>query len=94
MSRSQVREGLSMLDIDAIYYPCPKAGPTWRPKAVGLGGKAQFPYMVDPNTGTSMYESDAILAYLFDKYGNGKVPLGLRLGMLTALSAGLGLMAR
>lgn len=36
-----------------------------------MGGKKQFPYMVDPNTGTSMYESDDIISYLFDTYGEG-----------------------
>ena len=38
-------------------------------QAIAMGGKSQFPYMVDPNTGTSMYESDDIIDYLFDKYG-------------------------
>ncbi len=27
-------------------------GPTWRPEAIAKGGKRQFPYMIDPNTGT------------------------------------------
>ena len=31
--------------------PTPKDGDLWRPKAIELGGKAQFPYMIDPNTG-------------------------------------------
>lgn len=39
-------------------------GPTWRPMAVAEGGKSQFPYMKDPNTGAAMYESDAIIAYI------------------------------
>ncbi len=30
------------------------------------GGKAQFPYLVDPNTGVEMYESLDIIDYLFD----------------------------
>jgi hypothetical protein len=46
-----VREAISVLDLDVRVYPCPKGGPTWRPKAVELGGKAQFPFLVDPNTG-------------------------------------------
>ncbi len=50
-SRPQVREAVSVLDLDVLVYPCPKDGPTWRPKAVELGGKAQFPYLVDPNSG-------------------------------------------
>lgn len=49
----------------------PTDGPTFRPKANKLGGQQQFPYMVDPNTKTSMYESDDIINYLFDSYGQG-----------------------
>lgn len=36
-----------------------------------MGGQSQFPYMVDPNTKTSMYESDDIISYLFESYGEG-----------------------
>jgi len=86
----KVREAVSILDIDVVFYPCPRDGKVWRPKAVEMGGKSMFPYMVDPNTGTAMYESDDIIKYLFEKYGDGQVPLTLRLGALTALSAGLG----
>lgn len=46
-------------------------GPTFRPKANKLGGQKQFPYMVDPNSKTDMYESDAIIDYLFKAYGEG-----------------------
>ena len=31
----QVREACSILDLDVLFYPCPKDGPNWRPK-VGL----------------------------------------------------------
>ena len=34
------------LDIDVLFYPCPKDGPNFRPKANEMGGKKQFPYMV------------------------------------------------
>ena len=30
-----------------------------------LGGKQRFPFLVDPNTGQQMYESDDIIQYLF-----------------------------
>jgi hypothetical protein len=69
----QVREVVTILDIDAIFYPCPQGGPTFRPKAKELSGKSQFPFMVDPNTGTSMLESDDIIKYLVNKYGDGTV---------------------
>ena len=50
--------------------------------------------MVDPNTGASMLESDDIIKYLTDTYGDGSVPITLRLGMLTVLMAGLGTIPR
>ena len=28
----QVREACSLLDLDVLFYPCPKDGPNWRPK--------------------------------------------------------------
>jgi glutathione S-transferase len=79
----KVREALSMLDVDAIIYPCPKDGTRFRPTAISKGGKAQFPYLVDPNTQFAGYESDAIIKYLFQTYGDGIVPLELSLGPLT-----------
>jgi hypothetical protein len=41
-----------------------------------------------------MYESDDIIQYLFNEYGDGEVPLTLRLGPVTAITAGLGLLGR
>ena len=90
----KVREALTVLNLDAVIYPCPKRGPRFRPKVVEMGGKAQFPYLVDPNTGTAMYESNAIVRYLFETYGSGPVPLMLRLGPLTDLSSSLASLAR
>ena len=45
-------------------------------------------------TGTAMYESDDIVKYLFNNYGDGKVPWGLSLGIITALSCSLALIPR
>ena len=42
-------------------------------QAKGLSGKAQFPLLVDPNSGKQMLESDAIVGYLFNEYGDGQV---------------------
>jgi glutathione S-transferase len=85
----KVREALSVLDLDADVFPCPKQGPRFRQEVIRRGGKAQFPWLVDPNTGVEMYESDAIVHYLFERYGDGNVPLPLALGVLTNLSAQL-----
>mmetsp|Transcript_5627 Transcript_5627/g.19276 ORF Transcript_5627/g.19276 Transcript_5627/m.19276 type:complete len:359 (+) Transcript_5627:145-1221(+) len=90
----KVREAVCILDLDVMFYPTPKDGPTFRPQAIAEGGKSMFPYMRDPNTGVSMYESDDIIAYLFKTYGDGQVPLALTLGPLTVLTEGLSLMPR
>ncbi|KAI3471813.1 hypothetical protein Pfo_028466 [Paulownia fortunei] len=91
---NQVREIVSVLDLDVLYYPCPRNGPNFRPKVSQMGGKQQFPYMVDPNTGVSMYESDDIIKYLVGKYGDGNVPLLLSLGLLTTLTEGFAMIGR
>ncbi len=40
-----------------------------RAELVARGGKMMVPYLIDPNTGTEMYESDDIVAYLESTYG-------------------------
>lgn len=66
-----VREVLSELDLDAMIYPCPKNGQRFRPRAIELSGRAQFPLLVDTNTGTVMLESADIIQYLRQTYGVG-----------------------
>ena len=90
----KVRETLSILDLDAIVYPCPKGGPRFRPDTVRRGGKALFPYLVDPNTEVAMYESDDIVRYLCHTYGDGTVPRSLGLGLVTDLSSAIASAAR
>lgn len=70
----KVREALTALDLEADIRPCPKGGERYRPELLERGGKAQFPYLVDPNTGTEMYESDDIIDYLYAHYGAGGTP--------------------
>jgi len=82
-----VREVLTELDLDAEILPCPKAGQRFRPEVIERGGKAQFPYLVDPNTGESLYESLDIVAYLFETYGQRRLPLRWRAGRLQTLGS-------
>jgi len=84
----KVREALTVLDLEADVLPCPKGGTRFRPEVVARGGKAQFPYLVDPNTGKEMYESDAIVSYLFAEYGEGPPPPAL-LGGFAAVTGSL-----
>lgn len=90
----KVREIVAYLDLDVLYYPCPRNGPNFRPKVAQMGGKQQFPYMIDPNTGVAMYESDEIIKYLVGKYGDGNVPILLSLGLLTTLTEGFAMIGR
>jgi len=69
-----VREALTELDLDAMIYPSPHGGRRFRPKVARLGGKQQFPFLVDPNTDESMYESADIIDYLYRTYGRRPAP--------------------
>ena len=53
----KVREALTMLDLDVLVKPTPHGGTRYRPEAIALGGKKQFPLLVDPNAGVELYES-------------------------------------
>lgn len=69
-----VREALTELDLDVMIYPCPKNGLRYRPLVERLGGKQQFPFLMDPNTDTALYESADIIDYLYRTYGEGRAP--------------------
>lgn len=85
----KVREVLCALDLEAMIYPCPQGGTRFRPIVQEKGGKQQYPFLHDPNTGLSLYESDDIIRYLCQTYGDGTIPLLSRLGPVTTLSAGM-----
>lgn len=68
-----VRMALCELHLDIEVYPCPKQGQRWRSEAERIGGKKQFPLLVDKNNDTVMYETKDIVHYLFTTY-LGKVP--------------------
>ena len=89
-----VREALTELDLDAEIYPCPKQGHRYRAEVIEKGGKAQFPFLIDPNTGVEMYESLAIIKYLFETYGQRSLPLKWQFGQLQTLGSTLASTAR
>lgn len=71
----RVREVLTLLNLDYEVYPCPKGGTKYRPLVQQLGGKTQFPFLVDENTTIQLYESEEIIHYLFKQYGRtGQTP--------------------
>ncbi|KDO43148.1 hypothetical protein CISIN_1g019273mg [Citrus sinensis] len=54
----RVREAITELDLSVELSGCMN----------------RFPFLIDPNTGVSMYESGDIVNYLFQQYGKGRSP--------------------
>ncbi len=88
------REAVSGLQLPVVFRPCPKGGSRYRPELLRIGGKAQFPYLIDPNTDTAMYESADIARYLFKTYGQRMQPLNRYFGILDSILASLSLALR
>lgn len=85
-----VREALTELDLDALIQPCPKNGTRFRPVVRQLGGKLQFPFLHDPNSGARLYESADIVRYLEQTY-DGRV--GAMRGPARTLTLGASMLA-
>jgi glutathione S-transferase len=89
----KVREAVSILSLDVEFRPCAQ-GSTWRKEIKDKYGKmATFPFMIDPNTGVEMFESNDIIEYLWRLYGCGEVPDSLT-SPFTPFTAGVGLLFR
>jgi len=73
-----VREVLTELDLDVLIQPCPRGGLRFRPIVMAQGGKSQYPWLHDENTGVKLFESADIITYLFQTYANEAVPIRLR----------------
>ena len=82
----KVREVFSELDLEYVSRPCGR-GSNNRDDVVRRGGQAMFPYMVDPNTGSELYESEDIITYLRDTYGDVRSGLSKVLAPLNTATA-------
>ncbi|MDA1075989.1 MAG: glutathione S-transferase N-terminal domain-containing protein [Proteobacteria bacterium] len=89
-----VREVITELDLDVQVFPCPKGGKRYRSGVIERGGKAQFPYLIDPDESVAMYESADIIRYLFNTYTDAGVPLRWVLVELQRLGSSLAGLAR
>ena len=63
----KVREELNRRDLDCVIRNVGKGG-RHRKALIERGGKMMVPYLIDPNTGAEMYESEEIVAYLRRTY--------------------------
>jgi len=64
----KVREKLTELQIDFIARQVEASGD--RERVEEVSGQTGVPVIVDPNTDTTMPESDDIVEYLEEQYGN------------------------
>ena len=62
------REALASLELPYVLHNVAKKSPR-RPTFVARAGKMQVPWLHDPNTGVSMFESADIVRYLEREYG-------------------------
>lgn len=76
----RVRAVITDLDLDVQVYPTPRVtirayaqlgDSRYRPVVKEKSGQLMFPYIEDPNTGMSLSDSSAIIAYLMQTYGGG-----------------------
>jgi len=69
----RVREIINLLDLTVEYRPCPGARQSrFSDELMERTGRRTVPYLIDPNTGEEMFESDDQIAYLVDTYGPSK----------------------
>ncbi|KAG2710133.1 hypothetical protein I3760_04G010900 [Carya illinoinensis] len=73
----RVREAMTELDLSVEVFPCPKGSVRHREIVRRSGGKEQFPFLIDPNSDISLYESGDIVNYLFEQYGGRSPSAGL-----------------
>lgn len=89
-----VREALTELDLDVVVLPCPRNGTRFRPQAERVGGRRQFPLLVDDNHNRVLYESADIIAYLRSTYGPGPTGEQAMPGRAAGAGSGLASLAR
>lgn len=66
----RVREIINLLDLTVEYRPCPGArGGKFSQDLFERTGRRTVPFLIDPNTGTEMFESGDIIEYLLGTYG-------------------------
>jgi glutathione S-transferase len=85
----KVRETLSELDLAYIARTAPHGGSSTRQALEDRTGTQQFPFLIDPNTGTELFESEDIIDYLFQTYGDGRAGWQRALAPLNSATAAM-----
>lgn len=89
-----VREALTELNLDVMVYPIPEGGTRYSGMLRDLSGQHSVPFLHDPNTRHLLQDADAIITYLFGRYGRGRIPIALRASEVNRLLSRLASCAR
>jgi len=93
----KVRDACAYLDLEVLLLPCPGAleAAGFSDEHFAKTGRRTVPYFIDEGAGTSMFESEVIVNYLFRKYGppGAEVPAAMQ-GTVALVSAGAAAIAR
>jgi glutathione S-transferase len=66
----RVREMINLLDLTVEYRPCPGARQgNFSDQLFERTGRRTVPYLIDPNTGTELFESNDQIEYMISTYG-------------------------
>lgn len=83
----KVREVFSELDLEYVCHPVARGSGHRDETPTYAGGRKSYPYLVDPNTGVAMKESEDIIDYVLREYGPGRSALDRRLAPLHTFGA-------
>lgn len=83
----KVREVLSELDLEYVCHPVARGSAHRGETPTYAGGRKSYPYLVDPNTGAAMKESEDIIEHVFAEYGPGPGARSRRLAPIHTLGS-------
>lgn len=84
-----VREALTELNLDVDVLPIPEGGDRYLPYLKEFSGGDAIPFLYDPNTGGKHAGAEAIIAYLFRRYGQKEPPAALQPNLVNTLASRL-----
>lgn len=89
-----VREALTELNLDADIFPMPEGGDRFLAQLKELSGSDSIPFLFDPNTGGKHTGAEAIITYLFRRYGQQEAPSAVKSSLVNILASRLATQVR
>ncbi len=90
----KVREVLSECDLEFVSRTSAKGSDSKREFVKSQSGRSQYPFLVDPNRGVRMLESEAIIDYVLEHYGPGRFKVERALSTWNTITSAVASAAR